>query len=239
MELPDHLAALATSQWGVVTRRQLLDGRCLAGDDPLADGPPVEVAAARRHPAVAAPADTGPAAGRGTAGRRTGPWLSGSTAAAWHGLTHVRRRPAGPRDGALPRVESTDRVGVDPCHGPHQRAHRRSRPAAGVVPASRALVDAAAQAPDDTAARALIISAVQEQVGAARRRAALARRPPPQWHGAAQGSRGRSREWRLVRAGGTARHHPPGSWTLPAAHGEPSAGRLSRATPDDSGRVAR
>ena len=163
MELPDHLAALATSQWGVVTRRQLLDAgvspamiRWQTGRRWRSLLPGVILLSpllpTRDQQLVAALLAAGP-----------DKWLSGSTAAAWHGLTtagdtlpiHVMVPfPASSRQIAWVSIRATALTNeLIVNRGPLRVSCR-----------PRALVDAAAQAPDDTAARALIISAVQERL---------------------------------------------------------------------------
>lgn len=162
MELPDHLAVLATAQWGVVTRRQLLDagippamirwqtGRrwrsLLPGVILLSPGLPTW-----DQRLVAALLAAGPNS-----------WLSGVTAAAWHGLVkadntlpvHVMvPSPATSRRIAWVSIRATSLTNeLLVQRGPLRVSCR-----------ARSLIDAAAQAHDDDSARALVIAAVQER----------------------------------------------------------------------------
>lgn len=162
MELPDHLAALASSQWGVVTRRQLLEagippamirwqtGRrwrsLLPGVILLSPGLPTW-----DQRLVAALLAAGPKS-----------WLSGVTAATWHGLAQADSTlpvhvmvpfPATSRQIAWVSIRATSLTNeLLVQRGPLRVSCR-----------PRALVDAAAQACDDDAARALVIAAVQDR----------------------------------------------------------------------------
>ncbi|RKT77483.1 hypothetical protein DFJ68_0906 [Terracoccus luteus] len=163
MELPDHLASLADEQWGVLTRRQLVDGgvspamvrwrvghrwrALLPGVLLMSPGLPSD-----EQRLVAALLAAGPES-----------WLSGTTAAMRHGL--VPPGPLAPVQVMVPFPARSRRIGwvtvratalTDErllAQGPLRLACR-----------PRALVDAAAQAPDDDAATAMIIRAVQERL---------------------------------------------------------------------------
>ncbi|MEO7448823.1 MAG: hypothetical protein ABI336_11175 [Humibacillus sp.] len=163
MELPDPVVRLAREQWGVVTRSQLLE----AG---------VPAAALRWHvgrrwrallPGVILLAPGLPTTDQQLAAAllAAGPssWLSGRTAAVWHGLVAGPQVlpvqvmvpfPATSRRIAWVSVRATSLTGERLVHrGPLRLA---SRP--------RSLVDAAAQAPDASSCRAMIIAAVQDRL---------------------------------------------------------------------------
>jgi hypothetical protein len=163
MELPDHLASLADEQWGVLTRRQLVDGgvspamvrwrvghrwrALLPGVLLMAPGLPSD-----GQRLVAALLAAGPES-----------WLSGTTAAMRLGL--IPPGPVAPVQVMVPFPARSRRIGwvtvratalTDErliAQGPLRLACR-----------PRALVDAAAQAPDDDAATAMLIRAVQERL---------------------------------------------------------------------------
>ena len=163
VELPDLVVTLAESQWGVVTRAQLLDGgvsaatirwqvgrrwrSLLPGVLLLEPGLP-----SRDQQLVAALLSGGPSS-----------WLSGRTAAEWHGL--VAGPPTLPVHVMVPFPAVSRRtawVSVRATSLAHERLVSRGPLRVSCRP--RALVDAAAQAPDDSSARAMIISAVQERL---------------------------------------------------------------------------
>jgi hypothetical protein len=163
MQLPDQLLALAEEQWGVVTRRQVLDtgvppgairwqvGRRWRALLPgvLLLSPSLPSGDQRLVAALLAAGD--------------GSWLSGSTAAACHGLidagstssVHVMvPYPARSRRVGWVSVRATSLLDERlVTRGPLRLSCR-----------PRALVDAAAQAPDDDAAAAMVIRAVQERL---------------------------------------------------------------------------
>lgn len=162
MDLPPDLLVLARTQLGVVTRRQLLDsgvevgairwrlGRTwralLPGVVLLEPGLP-----SREQRLVAALLLAGPES-----------WLAGATAATLHGLPEVADdpmvhvlvpAPRRPRDIAWVSIRRT--------HLLDERLMERGalRWSCG----ARALVDAAAEAPSASAARAMVIAAVQDR----------------------------------------------------------------------------
>ena len=163
MHLPDHTLALAQSQHGVLTRRQLLKGgvtrdtlRWRVGRDwrlllpgvyALQTGLPSE-----RQRLVAAQLAGGEQS-----------WLSGSTAASMHGLRScsvglpVRVLVPAPRRSrriAWVDIRSTTLTG--------EPVIERDGLRVGCL--ARAVVDAAAETPDERQARGLVIEAVQRRL---------------------------------------------------------------------------
>ena len=162
MELPDFLAEIAARQLGLLTRRQLLEagvppgmirwqtGRrwrsLLPGVILLEPGLPTH-----EQRLVAAVLAAGPHS-----------WISGSTAAAFHGLDGSP--PQLPVRVMVPFPGRSRRIGwvsVRATTLTNERLVHRGPLRVACRP--RALVDAAAQAPDDAAARAMVIAAVQER----------------------------------------------------------------------------
>lgn len=163
MQLPESVVRLAVSQWGVVSRAQLLEtgvsaaairwhvGRqwrsLLPGIISLDPGLPT-----RDQQLVAALLTAGPTS-----------WISGRTAAEWHGL--MSGPPTLPVQVLVPFPATSRRVAwvsVRATSLTDERLVHRGPLRVSCRP--RALVDAAAQAPDESSARALVISAVQERL---------------------------------------------------------------------------
>ncbi|HET7399266.1 MAG TPA: hypothetical protein VFJ94_12180 [Intrasporangium sp.] len=163
MELPDLLRDLVHEQSGLVTRRQLIEGgvppamiRWQTGRRWRSVLPGVILLESSLptwdQRLVAALLAAGPSS-----------WLSGTTAAAWHGLMDGRERL--PVHVLVPFPNRSRRIGwvsIRATTLTNERLVHRGPLRISCRP--RAVVDAAAQAPDEAAARALVIAAVQERL---------------------------------------------------------------------------